>query len=305
MHIDLRYKIANLKVCVCVYICVYGYVQVKSDLKREREFTSLKTKHWEEHHTKNINEIEKLTMSLEEVKNRESSTSKELESARDKTRNFGIKELELNTVIANQKQQLDLTDHSMTTLQEEIQELRMKYTHLSDSYECLENSSKSQITKATEHVQGMQTDMAVMRANLQAEHIMIQQESEQSLQKEINTLQTQYDNTQKKLEDRDAECRELSKLLEDERAEGDAMRLRLTLHASTNPPPNPNPHNHPHNVQSNTKSSSVSDSIPRLHIPSHLQAASSPMFSEDFGTVSIPGSPMNFKSPYFHVCFNC
>lgn len=226
--------------------------------------------------------------------------AKELETARDKTRNFGLKELELNATLKNQKNQLEMTEKSITTLQEELQTVQIKYTQLADNYAYLENDSKDQITKATEHMQGMQTEMAVLRANLQAEFIMTQEESEKGFQKEISLLKTQLQDYQRKTEAREAECHELTNLLDNERAEADAMRLRLTLHASTNPCPQPNTSNMPYPAGSS--GSGNDNSIPRLQIPSHIQAAASPMFSEDFGTVSIPSSPINFKSPFYHVC---
>jgi chromosome segregation ATPase len=240
--------------------------------------------------------MEKLSLALDVAREKEAMLSRELEGAREKTRHFGVKEMELNTGLADRKRQIDASEQSIAELQEELQSVKIKFAQLGDSYEYLENASKDQITKATEHVQGIQTEMAVMRANLQAEYIMAQEQSEQSFQKDIQILEKQVQDCKRKIEDRDGECQELTKLLDDERAEGDAMRLRLTLQASTHQNPSQNRPNDAWNHPPGTN-----ESIPRLHIPSHLQAASSPMFSEDFGTVSIPGSPMNFKSPYFHV----
>ena len=217
---------------------------------------------------------------------------------REKTRNFGVKEAELNSIITNQKNelnsiitnqknQLEFNEKSITTLQEELQEVKLKYSQLSDNYDYLENSSKDQIQKATEHVKGAQAEMAVMRANLQAEHIMILEDSEKSYQQKIDNLHKELHESKQKLEKKENECREITTLLDNEKAEGDAMRLRLTLQAA------------------NSKVSSgkvIDNSIPPLKMPTNSQNIASPMFSEDFGTISIPGTPMNLKSPVFRVC---
>jgi len=273
--------------------------KAKSDLKREKEFATLKNKHWEELHVKDTTEIEKLTLSLEVSKEKESTLSRELEAARERVSAMSIKEVELHAAISEHKGRVDSSESSLTTLQEELQEMKMKYSQLSDNYEYLENASKEQITKATEHMQGLQAEIAVVRASMQAEFIMTQEESEKAFHKQIDTLQNQLQDCKRVAEVKDKECRELNKALDDERAEGDAMRLRLTLQATTN-------HHFAHNnAPSNSRphgdGGGGDDIITRLSIPpSGLNSAASPMFSEDFGTVSIPSSPMNFKSPYYH-----
>lgn len=275
------------------YVIMSPYSQGKSELKREKEFATLKNKHWEELHTKDASDIEKLTLSLDVKKEKEESLSRELEVVREKARVLGHKEVELNAVITEQKSRVETTESLLTKLQEELQEVKLKYAQLSDNYEYLENSSKDQITKASEHMQGLQAEMAVVRANLQAEFIVTQEASEQNFHIKNEAFQNQVQEYKHKLDSKERECQELSKALDDERAEGDAMRLRLTLHATTNA--------NPVNTDAPNQRSG-SDNIPRLNTSqSHLQAAASPMFSEDFGSVSIPSSPMNFKSPYYQV----
>lgn len=194
--------------------------------------------------------------------------------------------MELKAEIDEQKRQVESRELSVLKLQEELQGVKMKYTQLQDMFAHLESTSKDQLRNATEHMQGMQADMAVMRANLEAEHIVMQEENEKLLQKEIDSLKQRVEECAKQLEDKNEECRGLIKALGDEKAEAAAMQLRLQLQQAS--------------TDGATTATSMANPALNIHIP---QTSLSPGFhgDYDYGTVSIPGSPAVSASPFFHV----
>mmetsp|Transcript_23967 Transcript_23967/g.35178 ORF Transcript_23967/g.35178 Transcript_23967/m.35178 type:complete len:820 (+) Transcript_23967:246-2705(+) len=260
--------------------------KVKSELKRDKEYAALKIRHWEDLHRRSEEETLRLEGEVSELEGREAALRRDLATAESTVTRLTARETELigqlKDVVSREEQfrgRAETLQIELNSAQTEISRLQEQLNNAEQAVSEARANTAEQLKVTAAHNQELakhQEDMRaaeveMMRAQIEAEFITRQDQFESKLHADLDTARARLQESEEAREQLQQELDKQRKIADDERAEGDALRLRLRLQGE-NPGQGTFGHSGAHQVM-------------------HGVAAASPMFSEDMGPVSVPVSP--------------